>query len=114
MKTKRNFILLIAYIVIAITISILEGCIYNATPSYTKGDKIYNDWRAEQKAITQKQLDYANSPAFKAKYGGTSKGNSLPGAKANSVIGTTADPYHIIRQPNMGVPGASIGVTIYK
>ena len=90
------------------------ACTYEATPSYTQGDAIYDEWRAEQRAITQRQLEYSNSPAFKAKYGGTSKGNSLPGAKANSVIGTTADPYNIIRQPNMGVPNASIGVRIYK
>ena len=63
---------------------------------------------------TQKQLDYANSPAFKAKYSGTSKGNSISGARANSVIGTNADPYRSIRQAGMGVPDATIGVKVYK
>ena len=82
------------------------------SPNYESS--AYSNWKAEQKAITQKQLDYANSPAYKAKYSGTSKGNNLPGARAGSVVGTTADPLHNVRQPNMGVPNTTVGVRIYK
>ena len=88
------------------------GCTYQVVP--TKQNDAYTAWKAEQAAILQRQLDYVNSPAFKAKYGGTSYGNDKNGVRAGSVVGTNADPFNIIRLPGMGVDNVNIGVRVYK
>ena len=116
MKKELSNLMMVLMVVLALVCFAVgfTSCTYTAIPSYTQSDAIYDNWKADQKANTQKQLDYANSPAFKAKYSGTSLGNNISGSRANSVIGTNADPYRSIRQPGMGVPDASIGIRIYK
>lgn len=113
-KELSNLTMLLMVILALVCFAVgFSSCTYVATPSYTKADANYDAWRAEQKAITKRQLDYANSPAFKAKYGGTSIGDKYR-ANNPSVIGTTADPLRNVRQPNMGVPNTTVGVRIYK
>lgn len=65
----------------------------------------HDAWKAEQAAQNKKLLEYTQSEAYKKKYSGTSQGNSLPGAKANSIVGTAADPLKDVR--NMSISPSS-------
>lgn len=72
------------------------------SPSYK--DPTYAAWKAEQKAQNDALLRYTQSAEYKAKYSGPSEGNKLPGARANSVVGTANDPFVNIRNSPIGTP----------
>lgn len=57
----------------------------------------YNAWKAEQAAQNRRLLEYTQSAAYKKQYSGTSQGNSIPGAKATTIVGTAADPLKDVR-----------------
>lgn len=104
MKRTRNFIMLIVYLIAFITVAIAcNSCslvMLPETTNYTQDSPVYTKWKAEQAQILQNQLNYVNSEEFKRKYEGTSLANDLPGARANSVVGTKDDPLKDVRNMN--------------
>lgn len=75
-------------------------------PPISNGDRVYNEWKAEQKANQQKLYNYTQSAEFKAKYSGTSEAEKqgLTSPDKSTFIGSDADPMKSIRVTPIGNP----------
>lgn len=110
---KKNIISVILFILalVCYTIAFTSCGVITFTPyedSVTKmnhvSDSIIAEFRATQKQDRENLMRYVNSSEYKEKYSGVSKANTLSNAKANSIVGTSSDPFNNIRTMTIGNP----------